>query len=63
MDKLLKCLILLGLVVAVTAVPTVIFMLLWNAVVAGIFGGPELTLLQAFLVSCLLSFIGSAFRK
>ena len=61
-------LIFLVVVIAVVVVATVvlgafIFMLVWNATVFEVFGGPELTLLQAFLVSVLISMIGSVFKK
>ena len=53
-----------GLVIGgLIALFTFIFMLVWNATVYDIFGGPELSLIQAFLVSVLISFIGSVFSR
>ena len=51
------------IVVAIAALSAFIFMIIWNATVFDIFNGPELSLWQAFLVSVLLSMIGSAFSR
>jgi formate/nitrite transporter FocA (FNT family) len=40
-----------------------VFMLVWNAVVPDVFGGPSLTYWQAVLVALLGNFIGGFFRS
>lgn len=52
----------LALVLGITLFGAFIFMVVWNVFIAGVFGGPELSLWQALAGWLLIGIIGGAFR-
>ncbi len=52
-----------AIIVAVIAFSTWLWMVAWNAVVAGIFHGPTITYFQAFMLSLFVGMVGNAFKS
>ena len=55
--------VIIAFVIAMFLLGTWVFMVVWNFTVFDIFGGPELSMIQAFAVSLLIGIIGGAFSK